>query len=110
VCYERGVRAKPLVRRAVGYRVLGIFNPLQSKGIKYPIEKGATMALSEEDKKKLLEQRAKEWFDNYDNETISIRDEITDIVENTIGKCSASETIVQNVLLKIEHHYGEIES
>ena len=67
------------------------------------------MALSEEDKQKLLEQRAKEYFDKFNNETISIRDEITDIVENTIGKCSASEEIVQNVLLKIEHHYGEID-
>lgn len=67
------------------------------------------MALSEEDKQKLLEQRAKEYFDNFNNETISIRDEITEIVEYTIGKGTASEEIVKNVLLKIEHHYGEID-
>lgn len=65
------------------------------------------MALSDEAKKKLLEQRAKEYFDNSNNETTSIRDDITEIVENTIGKCSASEEIIQNVLLKIEYHYGE---
>jgi hypothetical protein len=65
------------------------------------------MALSDEAKKKLLEQRAKEYFDNSNNETTSIRDDITEIVENTIGKCSASEEIIQNVLLKIEYHYGK---
>ena len=65
--------------------------------------------MDKKEKQELLRQRAKEVFDNSNNETISIRDEITDIVENTIGKSSASEDIVNNVLLKIEHHYGEID-
>ena len=67
------------------------------------------MGLSEEDKKKIMEQRAKEYFESDDNEETSIRDDITDVVETTIGKGSASEDIIQNVLLTIENHYGEID-
>ena len=67
------------------------------------------MNLSEEDKKKIMEQRAKEYFESNDDDTRSIRDDITNVVENTIGKCSASEDIIHNVLLTIENHYGEID-
>ena len=67
------------------------------------------MSLSEEDKKKLMQQRAKEFFDSKDENSTSIRDDITDVVETTLGKCSASEDIIQNVLLTIENHYGEID-
>ncbi len=67
------------------------------------------MTLSEADKKKIMEQRAKEYFESDDNEETSIRDDITDVVETTIGKGSASEDIIQNVLLTIENYYGEID-
>ena len=67
------------------------------------------MSLSEEDKKKLMQQRAKEFFDSKDENSTSIRDDITDVVETTLGKCSASEDIIQNVLLTIENHYGKID-
>ncbi len=66
------------------------------------------MGLSEEDKKKIMEERAKQFFSS-DNEQTSIRDDITDVVETTIGKGSASEDIIQNVLLTIENYYGEID-
>ena len=39
--------------------------------------------LSKKERQELLRQRAKEVFDNSNNETISIRDEITDIVETS---------------------------
>ena len=67
------------------------------------------MSLSEEDKNKLMQQRAKEFFDSKDENSTSIRDDITDVVETTLGKCSASEDIIQNVLLTIENHYGKID-
>ena len=67
------------------------------------------MSLSEEDKKKIMQQRAKQVFESNDKYTTSIRDDITDVVENTLGACSASEEIIQNVLLTIENHYGEID-
>ena len=66
------------------------------------------MSFTEEEKKKIMEQRAKDFFSTTDEET-SIRDDITNVVETTIGKCSASEDIIQNVLLTIENHYGEID-
>ena len=57
-----------------------------------------------------MEQRAKDFFSSVSSEEqTSIRDDITDVVETTIGKCSASEDIIQNVLLTIENHYGEID-
>lgn len=71
--------------------------------------KGAEMGFSEEEKNKIMQQRAKEYFESNDENTTSIRDDITDVVETTIGKCSASEDIIQNVLLTIENHYGEID-
>ena len=67
------------------------------------------MGFSEEEKNKIMQQRAKEYFESNDENTTSIRDDITDVVETTIGKCSASEDIIQNVLLTIENHYGEID-
>ena len=86
-----------------------VFNPLQSKGIKSLLEKGAEMGFSEEEKNKIMQQRAKEYLESNDYDTTSIRDDITDVVETTIGKGSASEDIIQNVLLTIENHYGEID-
>jgi hypothetical protein len=71
--------------------------------------KGAEMGFTEEEKNKIMQQRAKEYFESNDENTTSIRDDITDVVETTIGKCSASEDIIQNVLLTIENHYGEID-
>ena len=67
------------------------------------------MGFSEEEKNKIMQQRAKEYLESNDDDTTSIRDDITDIVETTIGKGSASEDIIQNVLLTIENHYGEID-
>ncbi len=66
------------------------------------------MSFSEEEKKKIMEERAKQFFQSNDNEVSDIRNDITNVVETTIGKCSASEDIIQNVLLTIENHYGEI--
>jgi|TARA_B100001094_G_scaffold62443_1_gene58292 hypothetical protein len=67
------------------------------------------MGFSEEEKNKIMQQRAKEYLESNDDDTTSIRDDITDVVETTIGKGSASEDIIQNVLLTIENHYGEID-
>ena len=68
------------------------------------------MSLSEQEKKEIMEQRAKDFFSSVSSEEqTSIRDDITDVVETTIGKCSASEDIIHNVLLTIENHYGEID-
>lgn len=67
------------------------------------------MSFSEEEKKKIMEERAKQFFQSNENEVSHIRDDITNVVETTIGKCSASEDIIQNVLLTIENHYGEID-
>jgi hypothetical protein len=67
------------------------------------------MSFSEEEKKKIMEERAKQFFQSNDNEVSDIRNDITNVVETTIGKCSASEDIIQNVLLTIENHYGEID-
>jgi Holliday junction resolvase-like predicted endonuclease len=67
------------------------------------------MSFSEEEKKKIMEETAKQFFQSNDNEVSDIRNDITNVVETTIGKCSASEDIIQNVLLTIENHYGEID-
>mgnify|MGYP003677785988 CR=1 FL=1 len=67
------------------------------------------MGLSEDEKKKIMQQRAKEYFESNDDDTRSIRDDITDVVENTLGVGSASEDVIHNVLLTIENHYGEID-
>lgn len=64
--------------------------------------------MDEKEKERLMLERAKGFFDNEYEET-SLRDEITDIVENTIGKCTASEEIINNLITKLEYHYGEIE-
>jgi hypothetical protein len=67
------------------------------------------MGLSEEEKNKIMQQRAKQYLESNDDDTTSIRDDIKDVVETTLGVCSASEDIIQNVLLTIENHYGEID-
>jgi len=66
------------------------------------------MSMSEQEKKKIMQERAKQFF-NEDIDDNSLRDEITDVVETTLGKCSASDDIVNNLILLIEHRYGEIE-
>ena len=67
------------------------------------------MGFSEEEKNKIMQQRAKEYFESNDDDTTSIRDDITNVVETTLGVCTASEEIIQNVLLTIENHDGEID-
>ena len=65
--------------------------------------------MDEKEKERLLLERAKDFFDNEYGEEISLRNEITEIVENTIGKCSASRDIIKNIITKLEYHYGKIE-
>ena len=67
------------------------------------------MSFSEEEKKKIMQERAKQFFQSDNSEVNNIRDDITNVVETTIGACTASEEIIQNVLLTIENHYGEID-
>ena len=66
------------------------------------------MSFSEEEKKRIMAERAIQMVSE-NLEDRNIRDDITDVVENTIGACTASKEIIQNVLLTIENHYGEIE-
>jgi len=70
------------------------------------------MSMTEQEKQRIMQERAKQFF-NEDNSLIeefnSLRDDITDVVETTLGKCSASDDIVNNLILLIEIHYGEIE-
>ena len=70
------------------------------------------MSMTEQEKQRIMQERAKQFF-NEDNSLIeefnSLRDDITDVVETTLGKCSASDDIVNNLILLIENRYGEIE-
>ena len=67
------------------------------------------MSMTEQEKKRIMQERAKQFFNEDIDDDNSLRDEITDVVETTLGKCSASDDIVNNLILLIEHRYGEIE-
>ena len=65
--------------------------------------------MNEKEKERIMLERAKDFFDNEYGEEVSLRDELTDIVENTIGKGSASKDIINNLITKLEYHFGKIE-
>ena len=67
------------------------------------------MSMTEQEKQRIMQERAKQFFNEDIKDDNSLRDEITDVVETTLGKCSASDDIVSNLILLIEHRYGEIE-
>ena len=65
------------------------------------------MALSPEDKKRIMEERAKAFFqDSSQFEETTIENDITDIVTTNIGGGSVSEKLIQELLASIEHRYG----
>jgi hypothetical protein len=65
--------------------------------------------MTEQEKKRIMQERAKQFFNEDIDDDNSLRDEITDVVETTLGKCSASDDIVNNLILLIENRFGEIE-
>jgi len=67
------------------------------------------MSMTEQEKKRIMQERAKQFFNEDIDDDNSLRDEITDVVETTLGKCSASDDIVNNLILLIENRFGEIE-
>ena len=67
------------------------------------------MSMTEEEKQRILQERAKQFFNEDIEDDNSLRDDITDVVETTLGKCSASDDIVNNLILLIENRFGEIE-
>ena len=67
------------------------------------------MSMTEQEKQRIMQERAKQFFNEDIEDDNSLRDDITDVVETTLGKCSASDDIVNNLILLIEIHYGEIE-
>lgn len=66
------------------------------------------MSMTEQEKQRIMQERAKQFFNEDIEEDNSLRDDITDVVETTLGKCSASDDIVNNLILLIENRYGEI--
>ena len=67
------------------------------------------MSMTEQEKQRIMQERAKQFFNEDIEDDNSLRDDITDVVETTLGKCSASDDIVNNLILLIENRYGEIE-
>ena len=67
------------------------------------------MSMTEEEKQRIMQERAKQFFNEDIKDDNSLRDDITDVVETTLGKCSASDDIVNNLILLIENRFGEIE-
>jgi hypothetical protein len=69
------------------------------------------MGMTEQEKARILQERAKDFFNKVglDEDENSLRDDITDVVETTIGKGSASEDIVKNLILLLENAGIEIE-
>ena len=66
------------------------------------------MSMTEQEKQRIMQERAKQFFNEDIEEDNSLRDDITDVVETTLGKCSASDDIVNNLILLIENRFGEI--
>ena len=66
------------------------------------------MSMTEQEKQRIMQERAKQFFNEDIDDDNSLRDDITDVVETTLGKCSASDDIVNNLILLIENRYGEI--
>ena len=66
------------------------------------------MSMTEQEKQRIMQERAKQFFNEDIKDDNSLRDDITDVVETTLGKCSASDDIVNNLVLLIENRYGEI--
>jgi len=73
-----------------------------------PMNEGEYMSMTEQEKQRIMQERAKQFFNEDIEEDNSLRDDITDVVETTLGKCSASDDIVNNLILLIENRYGEI--
>jgi len=67
------------------------------------------MSMTEQEKQRIMQERAKQFFNEDIEDDNSLRDDITDVVETTLGKCSASDDIVNNLILLIENRFGEIE-
>ena len=65
--------------------------------------------MTEQEKQRIMQERAKQFFNEDIKDDNSLRDDITDVVETTLGKCSASDDIVNNLILLIENRFGEIE-
>ena len=74
-----------------------------------PMNEGEYMSMTEQEKQRIMQERAKQFFNEDIEEDNSLRDDITDVVETTLGKCSASDDIVNNLILLIENRFGEIE-
>jgi len=74
-----------------------------------PMNEGEYMSMTEQEKQRIMQERAKQFFNEDIEDDNSLRDDITDVVETTLGKCSASDDIVNNLILLIENRYGEIE-
>ena len=66
------------------------------------------MSMTEQEKQRIMQERAKQFFNEDIKDDNSLRDDITDVVETTLGKCSASDDIVNNLILLIENRFGEI--
>ena len=66
------------------------------------------MSMTEQEKQRIMQERAKQFFNEDIEDDNSLRDDITDVVETTLGKCSASDDIVNNLILLIENRFGEI--
>ena len=66
------------------------------------------MSMNEQEKQRIMQERAKQFFNEDIEDDNSLRDDITDVVETTLGKCSASDDIVNNLILLIENRFGEI--
>lgn len=73
-----------------------------------PMNEGEYMSMTEQEKQRIMQERAKQFFNEDIEDDNSLRDDITDVVETTLGKCSASDDIVNNLILLIENRYGEI--
>ena len=74
-----------------------------------PMNEGEYMSMTEQEKQRIMQERAKQFFNEDIEDDNSLRDDITDVVETTLGKCSASDDIVNNLVLLIENRFGEIE-
>jgi len=73
-----------------------------------PMNEGEYMSMTEQEKQRIMQERAKQFFNEDIEDDNSLRDDITDVVETTLGKCSASDDIVNNLILLIENRFGEI--
>lgn len=74
-----------------------------------PMNEGEYMSMTEQEKQRIMQERAKQFFNEDIEDDNSLKDDITDVVETTLGKCSASDDIVNNLILLIENRFGEIE-